>query len=90
MMSNRSSTAPYLAADMNPAAGAGQPFVSKLSQSLQHFYAAVIRGQEARARRLASPYLARHDDAALARLGFGPAEIARIRRDGAINPRFGC
>lgn len=78
-----------MTADRTATPRAEPAFVSKLLQTLQRVYAAMIRAQEARARRVVSPYLARHDDATLARLGLTREQIAKIRQDAPFTPRIG-
>jgi hypothetical protein len=44
-------------------------------------FKAMTAAQELRARRVVNAHLALHDDAALKRLGWQPADIARLRAD---------
>jgi hypothetical protein len=58
------------------AAGTGK----RVRAALKRLGARIIAAQERRARHLAGPYLARHDDETLIAAGYTAAQIAALRR----------
>jgi hypothetical protein len=78
-----------LAAEFDPTPAANRrSWLSRVRAKFSRSYAVMIAAQEARAKRITMPYLARRDDADLMRLGFSTEEIAVIRRNASRHPRM--
>jgi hypothetical protein len=68
--------------------GERRPFGMKVRALLSRSYRALVAAQEARAKAIVQPYLARHDDQVLFNLGFNAEEIKVIRRQADREPRL--
>jgi hypothetical protein len=68
--------------------GERRPFGTKVRALLSRSYRALIAAQEARAKAIVHPYLARHDDQILHSLGYNAEEIKVIRRKADREPRL--